>query len=151
MSDWIKNIFGKIKDLNVSIDSYKQDSIIQSLPTVAYVNKAKKLFEEKQYDKAEELLKKALDISHQDSGVYKYLGKIYESRMKFEEASTYYYESANLNSQDKEIWLRLGMCLLNSQKYEEALDAFEHANKITPHRKERGNAYRYRHYQEMVG
>ena len=85
MSDWIKNIFGKIKDLNVSIDSYKQDSIIQSLPTVAYVNKAKKLFEEKQYDKAEELLKKALDISHQDSGVYKYLGKIYESRMKFEE------------------------------------------------------------------
>ena len=132
MSDWIKNIFGKIKDLNVSIDSYKQDSIIQSLPTVAYVNKAKKLFEEKQYDKAEELLKKALDISHQDSGVYKYLGKIYESRMKFEDASTYYYESANLNSQDKEIWLRLGMCLLNSKKYEDALDAFEHANKITP-------------------
>ena len=132
MSDWIKNIFGKIKDLNVSIDSYKQDSIIQSLPTVAYVNKAKKLFEEKQYDKAEELLKKALDISQQDSGVYKYLGKIYESRMKFEDASTYYYESANLNSQDKEIWLRLGMCLLNSNKYEDALDAFEHANKITP-------------------
>lgn len=132
MSGWIKNIFGKIKDLSFSIDSYKQDSIIQSLPTVAYVNKAKKMLEEKRYDEAEEVLKKALDISRQDSRVFKYLGKIYEQRMKFLEAANYYQESANLNPQDKEIWLRLGMMLLNLKKYEDALDAFERADKVTP-------------------
>ena len=132
MSGWIKNIFGKIKDLSFSIDSYKQDSIIQSLPTVAYVNKAKKMLEEKRYDEAEEVLKKALDISTQDSMVFKYLGKIYEQRMKFLEAANYYQESANLNPQDKEIWLRLGMMLLNLKKYEDALDAFERADKVTP-------------------
>ena len=103
MSGWIKNIFGKIKDLSFSIDSYKQDSIIQSLPTVAYVNKAKRLLEDKRYDDAEEVLKKALDISTQDSCVFKYLGKIYEQKVKFEDAANYYQESANLNPQDKEI------------------------------------------------
>ena len=132
MSGWIKNIFDKIKDLNVSVDSYKQDSIIQSLPTVAYVNKAKKLIDERQFDKAEEVLQEALDISNQDSCAYKYLGKIYEMRNNFQDAVNYYEKSAKLNPQDKEIWLRLGMCRLNSKMYDTALDAFEQANKVTP-------------------
>ncbi len=132
MSGWIKNIVNKIKDLSGSVDSYKQDSIIQSLPTVAYVNKAKKLIDEKHYDKAEEILKKALDISNQDSLVYKYLGKIYEVRLKFQEAAKYYETSSKLNPQDKEIWLRYGMSQLYSQKYDEAIASFEKANKITP-------------------
>lgn len=132
MSGWIKNIFDKIKDLNVSVDSYKKDSIIQSLPTVAYVNKAKKLIEEKQFDKAEGILQEALDISQQDSSAYKYLGKIYEIRNQFEDATNYYEQSALLNPQDKEIWLRLGMSRLNSKKYNDAIEAFEQANKVTP-------------------
>ncbi len=132
MSGWIKNVFEKIKDLSGSIDTYRQDSIIQSLPTVAYVNKAKKLIDERQFDKAEEVLQKALDISDQDSFVYKYLGKIYEIRNNFQYAITYYERSAKLNPQDKEIWLRLGMSRLNSKRYDEALEAFERANKVTP-------------------
>ena len=39
---WLdKNVVDKIKDLSVSVDSYKKDSIIQSLPVIAIVNKAK--------------------------------------------------------------------------------------------------------------
>lgn len=132
MSGWIKNVIDKIKDLSGSVDSYKQDSIIQSLPTVAYVNKAKKLLEERQFDKAEQILQKALDISDQDACAYKYLGKIYELRAKFCEAVNYYEKSARINPQDKEIWLRLGMSRLNCKQYENALDAFERANKVTP-------------------
>ena len=84
MSSWIKNIIDRIKDLNGSVDSYRKDSIIQSIPTVAYVNKAKKLIDSKQYDEAEVVLREALDISTQDSRVYKYLGKIYEYNYKFQ-------------------------------------------------------------------
>ena len=56
MSSWIKNVVDRIKDLNGSVDSYRKDSIIQSIPTVAYVNKAKKLIENKKYDEAEVVL-----------------------------------------------------------------------------------------------
>lgn len=132
MSDWLKNIIDRVRDLSGSVDSYRQDSIIQSLPTVAYVNKAKKLIEDRQFDKAEAILKEALDISSQDALVYKYLGKIYEMNYKFEQAVEYYVSSAGINPQDKEIWLRLGMSQLNSQLYDEAIVSFEKAHKITP-------------------
>ncbi len=132
MFSWVKNICENIKDLNFSVDKYKSDSIIQSLPTVAYVNKAKKLIESNKFDEAEILLKKALDISNQDDMVYKYLGKIYEFRGEFKQAGEYYEQSAKLNPQDKEIWLRLGMCYLNCEKLEDALVSFEKADKVTP-------------------
>jgi Tfp pilus assembly protein PilF len=129
---WIKSISGKIEDLSGSVDSYKEDSIIQSLPTVAYVNKAKKNFEAKNYEQAEALLKKALDISTQDALVYKYLGRINELRGEFEFAIGNYETALNLNPQDKDLWLWLGMCRLNCGYVEKALVAIEKANKITP-------------------
>ena len=132
MFNRLKNIVDKIKILNLSVENYKQDSIIQSLPTVAYVNKAKKLIDKKKTDDAEKLLLTALDISNQDSRVYKYLGKISEYKKMFEKASAYYEKSARLNPQDKEIWLRLGMCQLNSKQYENSIKSFEKADKITP-------------------
>ena len=132
MSSWIKNIIDRIKDLNGSVDSYRKDSIIQSIPTVAYVNKAKKLIDSKRYDEAEVVLREALDISTQDSRVYKYLGKIYEYNYKFTDAIEFYENSSRLNPQDKEIWLRLGMSQLNAKMYDESLKSFEKANKVTP-------------------
>lgn len=132
MSDWINNITDKIKNLSGLVDSYQKASIIQSLPTVAYVNKAKKMIENRNLDDAEIVLKEALDISDQDSRIYKYLGRIYELRTKFEDAVHYYTISSKINPQDKDIWLRLGMCQLNSKMYNEALNSFERANKITP-------------------
>lgn len=132
MSSWIKNVVDRIKDLNGSVDSYRKDSIIQSIPTVAYVNKAKKLIENKKYDEAEVVLREALDISTQDSRVYKYLGKIYEFNYNFTEAIGFYDKSSKLNPQDKEIWLRLGMSQLNAKLFDDALKSFEKANKVTP-------------------
>lgn len=132
MSGWIKNVINKIKDLNGSVDLYKQESVIQSLPTVACVNQAKKLIEEKKYDEAKEILNNALDISSQDSRVYKYLGKISEINGKFAEAIKYYMSSVVINPQDKEIWLRLGMSQLSCNQVDEALKSFEKGNKVTP-------------------
>lgn len=132
MSDWLKSIIDKVKYLSGSVDSYQKDSIIQSLPTVACVNKAKKLIEDKKFEDAEIVLKKALDISDQDAMVYKYLGRINEINLKFEDAIKYYECSAKLNPQDKDIWLRLGMSQLNAKLYEQSIISFEKAHKITP-------------------
>jgi len=130
--DRVKKFLNNIKDLSKAVDIYKKDSVIQSLPSVAYVNKAKKFIDNNELEQAEILLLKALDISNQDSAAYKYLGKIYEYRGEFEKAVEYYKSSAVIGPQDKEVWLRLGLCRLNCGKVDEAISAFERANKVTP-------------------
>ena len=102
------------------------------MPNVAYVNQAKKMIEEKNYEQAQDLLYKALEVSKRDARAYKYLGKIAEYQTKYEDAVNYYEKSADINSQDKEIWLRLGMCLITVKRYENAIKAFEHADENTP-------------------
>ena len=132
MFGWIKNICENIKALNFSVDEYKNDSIIQSLPSIACVNRAKKLIDQKQFDEATTLLKKALDISNQDSLAYKYLGKIYEYKGQFSTAVENYEQASKIAPNDKEIWLRLGMSYLNCEKFDNAIEAFETADKVTP-------------------
>ncbi len=132
MFNRLKNIYKNIRNINNTVNNYKNDSIIQSLPTIAYVNKAKKLIEENKYKEAIEVLNSALDISDRDPLVYKYLGKISEINKDFEHAIVYYEKSALMNSEDKEIWLRLGMSYLYCEKLEKSLKCFEKADKITP-------------------
>ncbi len=131
MFNWLKNIYKNVKGLNSVIEKYKNDTVVQSLPVIAYVNKAKKLFEQRNFDEAEEILLKALDIG-EDALVYKYLGKIQEQRGQYKPAAGYYEKSAYLNPNDKEIWLRLGMSELYSGMFNEAISSFERADKINP-------------------
>ena len=88
-----------------------------------------KLVEEKDFEAAEVILKKALDISTEDALVYKYLGKISECRADFENAKNYYETSAHIAPQDKEIWLRLGLMRLNCNLVDESIRAFEKADR----------------------
>lgn len=132
MINIIQNIIKKIKNLNSSVDNYKQDTIIQSLPNVAYFNQAKKFIEKNDFKNAKEYLYKAIELSGNDSRSYKYLGKIFEKEMNYEQAVKYYKTSADIYSQDKEIWLRLGICQINIKEYEQAIKSFEKADKITP-------------------
>ena len=124
MFNKLKKFYDDIKNLNKSVNNYQSDTIIQSLPMVAYVNKAKKLIEAKDYKSATEVLLSAIDISDKDPLVYKYLGKIAEINRHFKDASVYYEKSANLNSNDKEIWLRLGMSYLYSDILDKAIHCF---------------------------
>jgi len=130
--NWLKKIAAEIKNLNLSVTTYQKDSVIQSLPTIAYVNKARKFIDKKQLTEAETLLKRATDISENDPLVYKYLGKIKEKQGLFDSAAKFYEKSAKLNPNDKEIWLRHGMCLLNSKRLDDSITSFEKANKVCP-------------------
>lgn len=128
----LKKFYEEIKNINNSVNNYTNDTVIQALPTVAYVNKAKKLIEEKNYNGAIEVLEAALDISDKDPLVYKYLGKISELNRNFKDAVYYYEKSATIAPNDKEIWLRLGMSYLYSDILDKAQIAFENANKLMP-------------------
>lgn len=131
MSDWLHNIIEKIKHLNITVDTYKKDTVIQSLPSVAIVNRAKKLIEQEKYNEALDVLKEADDLPQEDALVFKYKGLAYDKLFKFEEAVKAYKKSANLNCNDKSIWQKLGFALVNSNLYEEAVLAFENADRIS--------------------
>ena len=73
MFDWIKNISDKIKSLNVSVDSYKEETKNQALPTVAYINKAKKLIDESRFVEAKQVLNDALVITETDALVISFI------------------------------------------------------------------------------
>lgn len=132
MSDWLKQIFEKVKHFNVSVDEYKKDTVIQSLPSLTFVNRAKKLIEDKKYEEAKNLLIKALELPQKDALVYKYLGLIYEKQNDFAASVEAYQTSADINPHDKSIWQKLGFALVALGKFEEASKSFDNSNKISP-------------------
>ena len=130
MFSWLENILSKVKSLNTSIDQYKSDTVIQSLPSFAHVNKAKKLIEKGELEKAKQVLIKAMEFPNKDALVYKYLGIIYDKEKKFDKAVAAYQISADWNPQDKNIWQKLGFALIAVNNYVSAEKAFDNANRI---------------------
>ena len=130
MFGWLKELFNIIKNISLSIDEYKKDTVVQSLPTLTYVNRAKKLIDANKFNEAEKFLLQALELPHEDALVYKYLGITYEKMGEFEKAVENFQTSADINPQDKNIWQKLGYALISVKKYEQAEKAFENANKV---------------------
>ena len=130
MFDKLNEIINKVKNLSNSLDKYKKDAIITSLPVLTCVNRAKKLIEENKPDEAEKILKQAIEMPHNEALVYKYLGVIYEQREQYELAVENYQTAAELSPHDKTIWQKLGFALIKYGKYERAEKSFDNANKI---------------------
>ena len=130
MFDLLVKIFKKIKKLSNTIDNYKHDTVVQSLPAVALVNQAKKHYEKEEYLEAKLILDKAMQLPQKDALVFKYSGMVYEKLGQPEEAVNYYRNSADLNPNDKFIWQKLGFALIAVNKYKEAEKSFENADKI---------------------
>ncbi len=132
MFNRFKKIREYIKNLNLSIDKYKNDTIVQSLPSKAFVNRAKKSIDCGNFKEAESILNEALELPQEDALVYKYLGICAERTGRFDDAMRAYKKSANINPQDKEIWSKLGFSQIQCKLFEDAEKAFENANKINP-------------------
>lgn len=118
--------------MNVSVDAYKKETDNQTIPSLASVNRAKKLIDKCRYLEAREILAEALEITQKDALVYKYLGICEERMGNYTSAIESYKNSANLNPQDKNIWYKLGMAQITVRNYEDAEKSFENANKVTP-------------------
>ncbi len=132
MLDWIRAIIQKILHLSKQLDDYEKDSVVQALPSLAYVNRAKKCIANQDFEQAERILEEAMELPQEDALVYKYLGMVCERTGRPSEAVISYKKSANINSSDKDIWRLLGFALINCGQFEEALESFENANKVNP-------------------
>ena len=132
MFDWFKKVKNEVKELNKSVDTYKKETDNQALPSLAFVNRAKKLIALNKYSDAKDILHQALLISDKDSITYKYLGECEEKLGNISEAIELYKKSAELNEHDKKIWYKLGMAQITLKKYEDAAKQFEQAHKVTP-------------------
>lgn len=130
MFDGIKAIIEKIRQISKVIDNYKKDTVVQSLPALTYVNRAKKFIEQNRFLEAELLLNQALSLPQKDALVYKYLGLVYERTGRIPESVEAYQTSADINPQDKNIWQRLGFALVSIKEYERAIKSFENANRV---------------------
>ena len=132
MFGWVKKISDKIKDLNSSVDKYKKETDNQTIPSVAYVNRAKKLIDKMRYDDAKKVLEEALEITRKDALVYKYLGVCEEKLGNYQASVIDYQKSAELNPQDKNIWHKLGLVQITLRDYANAELSFVQADKISP-------------------
>ncbi|MBR6099026.1 tetratricopeptide repeat protein [bacterium] len=132
MFDKIREIINRILNLNKTLDNYKKEAVVEALPSLAYVNRAKKCIDRGEFDKAKKILEEAMELPQEDALVYKYLGIVCDKTGRLAEAITAFKKSANINDADKEIWRFLGFALMNSNKCEEAIESFENANKINP-------------------
>ncbi len=132
MFDKLKKIIKSVIHLSDKLDKYEKESVIQAMPSVAYVNRAKKCIERSDYAEAERILEEAMELPQEDALVYKYLGIICERTKRPTEATIAYKKSANLDPHDKEIWRLLGFALVNNNLCDEAVEAFENADKISP-------------------
>ncbi len=132
MFDWIRAVIQKILHLSKQLDDYEKDSVVQALPSLAYVNRAKKCIANQDFEQAERILEEAMELPQEDALVYKYLGMVCERTGRPSEAVISYKKSANINNADKDIWRLLGFALINCSQFEEALESFENANKVNP-------------------
>lgn len=128
--DWLNKIIEKIRNLNHSIDNYNKDTVIQSLPAVALVNRAKKLYDEGKYLEAKLILDRAMELPQKDARVLKYQGMVAEKLGNAAEAVEYFQDSADLNPNDKNIWQKLGFALIAINKFVEAEKSFENSDKV---------------------
>lgn len=79
-----KKIIEDITNLNSRIDTYKEDTVIQSLPSVAYVNRAKKAIDKGQDIKTHlNFYIRLQSLPQEDALVYKYQGIIYDKLFRF--------------------------------------------------------------------
>ncbi|MFI3300054.1 MAG: tetratricopeptide repeat protein [Candidatus Gastranaerophilales bacterium] len=117
--------------ISTSVDEYQNDTEIQSLHSLAYVNRAKKFIEKEGYDEAEDILLQALELPQKDALVYKYLGLVYDKQKNFEKAVEVYQSSAEIGPLDKNVWQKLGFALIAVEKYVEAEKSFENSNRVS--------------------
>lgn len=132
MFGWLKNISEKIKDLNSSVNNYKEETGNQTIPSLAYVNRARNLMEKSRYMEAKGVLLEALELTRNDALVYKYLGVVEERLGDLSASIEAYKKSANINPQDKNVWHKLGLAQISLKQYEEAEKSLEIADKVSP-------------------
>ena len=85
-----------------------------------------------QRDKAEAVLRRALELEPNNADAYRWLGRAYEDQAQFDQAEAAYNQAIALKPSRWFYYNELGILLSNTGRYEEAVEAFEQVRRLTP-------------------
>ncbi|MBM4298063.1 MAG: tetratricopeptide repeat protein, partial [Deltaproteobacteria bacterium] len=90
----------------------------------ALIRKARETGDPSYFNRAEEALKKSLEIAPQNSGALRHLAYVFYSRHEFAPAALYARKAVEMNPQDSDSYGVLGDALLEVGQYAEAQAAY---------------------------
>src|SRR5438132_10468221 len=90
----------------------------------ALIRKARETGDANYFNRAEEALKKSLEISPNNAGAMRHLAYVFYSRHEFEPAAIHARRAIELDSADADAYGILGDALLETGQYEKAEDAY---------------------------
>ena len=117
------------------INNYAElDNILQSPETniLKQIDLAFKNFDNNQYDKALENLKKSIKISPDNDKVYFAMGLTYGKLGKHKDALENIHKAIDINPNDAKFFINMGIAFNNLEQFEEAIKSFHKAIEINP-------------------
>jgi tetratricopeptide (TPR) repeat protein len=91
----------------------------------ALIRKARETGDPDYFNRAEEALKKSLEIAPKNAGAMRHLAYVFYSRHEFEPAAVYARKAIEVDANDGDSYGILGDALLEVGKYDEARDAYQ--------------------------
>lgn len=113
----------------ITMDREKSDpkQIIRTFIARAYY-----FIENKEYDKAIDVLNTAIALSPKDSNLYAGRASAYADQGKFDEALSDYHQAIRLEPNEAYLYFSRGMIFIEQKKYTEAIDDFKRGVSIEP-------------------
>ena len=91
----------------------------------ALIRKARETGDPSYFNRAEEALKKSLEINPNNAGAMRHLSYVFYSRHEFEAAAVHARKAIEMDSMDGDSYGILGDALMETGAYEKAEDAYE--------------------------
>jgi tetratricopeptide (TPR) repeat protein len=91
----------------------------------ALIRKARETGDPSYFNRAEEALKKSLEIAPKNAGAMRHLAYVFYSRHEFEPAAVHARKAIEMNANDGDSYGVLGDALLEVGKYDDARDAYQ--------------------------
>lgn len=117
-------------DYKNAADAFEYAYIINNEFEFAYRDCANACIKLKQYQRALDCYKEALEFVKPDGDIFLDIGYCLEQLNKFSKAKSFYLKAAHLSSSDDNIFYRLGECYTKEQKWISAIAAYEKALSI---------------------
>ena len=89
-------------------------------------------YEQKEYEKAIEAYKKAIEINPKDDSAYTNMGVAYRKQEEYEKAIEAYKKAIEINPKKDSAYTNMGNAYAEQKEYEKAIEAYKKAIEINP-------------------
>lgn len=129
--------YGSLEEIGVDVLDHALGSLKQTIRLNAdfihgYIALGAAYIRKEEYEKALDVLNRAVTIDSKDSNAHYYIGVAYRAMKDFERAATSLRSSALLKPDSLQTQYFLGLVLLDCEKFQGACDAFSETVRIKP-------------------